>query len=120
MSKIKMTCIVCPMGCQMDVEVGSEIKVSGNTCKRGHDYAIKECTNPTRTITSTVAVDNGELPVVPVKTAGEVPKTMIMDCMKIIRQLRVEAPVKTGDVLLDGILGTGVKIVATRDIKKAI
>lgn len=117
MSKDKMVCIVCPMGCIMDVEIGDEIKVSGNTCKRGFEYAVKESTNPTRVITSTVGVNNGELQVVPVKTKGEVPKNMIMDCMKVIRKIRVNAPVKTGDVLLDGILGTGVSIVATRDVE---
>lgn len=119
MNKKEQVCIVCPMGCIMNVEINGEIKVSGNTCKRGYEYAVKESTNPTRIITSTVGVNNGELPVVSMKTAGEVPKNMIMDCMKIIRKIRVNAPIKTGDVLLDGILGTGVSIVATRDVNVA-
>jgi len=112
----KMICIVCPMGCMMDVKIGDEITVTGNTCKRGYEYAVKECTNPTRSITSTVQVQGGELPVVPVKTAGEVPKGKIFECMSIIREIKVDAPVAIGDVLLRDILGTGVDIVATRDV----
>lgn len=119
-NKKHMVCIVCPMGCMMEVEgtedKASSIKVTGNTCKRGYDYAIKECTSPTRSITTTVKVIDGELPVIPVKTAGEVPKEMIFDCMKVIREIKVTAPVKVGDIILEDILGTGVDIVATRDI----
>lgn len=116
----KMVCIVCPLGCTMDVEMGEELKVVGNTCKRGFEYAAKECTNPTRTITTTVGIDNGELPVVPVKTSGEVPKDRVMACMQVLRKIRIQAPVKCGEVILQDILGTGVSVVATRDIKEKL
>lgn len=112
-----MVCIVCPLGCLMNLEVNEEIKVTGNTCKRGAQYAVKECTNPTRTITTTVGVNNGDLPVVPVKTSSEVPKNMLMECMEVIRGIKVNAPVKSGDILVKNMLGIGVDIVATRDVK---
>ena len=52
----KLTCINCPVGCSLKVELDGEnvICVSGNTCRRGEIYARKEVTNPTRIVTSTV------------------------------------------------------------------
>ena len=43
----ELTCIGCPMGCALTVELnGSEVvSVTGQTCKRGEDYAKKEVTN---------------------------------------------------------------------------
>lgn len=116
MIKKNMVCIVCPLGCTMEVEMGEEIKVAGNTCKRGLEYAVKECTNPTRTITTTVGITQGELPVIPVKTSGEVPKDKIADCMQVLRKTRIPAPVKNGEVVVSNILGTGVDIIAIRDV----
>ena len=54
--KQKLICIVCPMGCHLDVDVEDDYAVTGNQCKRGIAYAKKELTNPTRTITSTVKI----------------------------------------------------------------
>ena len=49
-----LTCIICPRGCLLEVELGENIAVSGNLCPRGKVYAENECTNPQRTVTSTV------------------------------------------------------------------
>lgn len=120
MTKRSMVCIVCPLGCRLDVEAEDGIHVTGNGCKRGVEYAVKECTNPTRSLTTTVAVSHGEIPVVPVKTAGKVPKGRIMECMKAIGQIRVEAPVRAGDILLKDLLGTGVDVIACRTIDRRL
>ena len=76
MEKRNLTCIGCPMGCALLVEMdGKEIiSVTGNTCKKGAEYAVKEVTNPTRIVTTTVRVKNGSMPVVSVKTAQDIPK----------------------------------------------
>ncbi|MCX7772918.1 MAG: hypothetical protein N2376_07385 [Clostridia bacterium] len=36
-----LTCIVCPVGCSMEVtlEEGKIVNIEGNTCKRGAEYA---------------------------------------------------------------------------------
>ena len=88
MEEKKLTCICCPMGCQLQVTIrdGQVEKVEGNTCKRGAEYGKKEVTNPTRIVTTTVRVHGGSLPVVPVKTASDIPKSAVMDC---IRQLKM-------------------------------
>ena len=112
---IELTCIGCPLGCSIKVvKEGSEIlSITGNTCKRGYEYAQSEVLAPVRTVTSTVSVNGGGTPVVPVKTAQPVPKEKIGECMEIIYGLCVDSPVKTGDVIYANIAGTGVDLVAS-------
>ena len=105
------------MGCPLTVTVdGDKVTVTGNTCPRGAVYGEKEVVHPTRTVTSTAVVEGGELPRVSVKTALDVPKEKIFDVMKEIRALRLTAPVKTGDVLIEGVAGTGVSVIATKSV----
>lgn len=122
--KVPLTCIICPMGCSMEVEVETNasgqkkvLSVKDNGCKRGEQYAAKELQNPTRTLTTTIKVEGGELPLVPVKTAGEVPKASLLQCMEVVRRASCKAPVKRGDVLIYDLLGTGVNVFACADIK---
>lgn len=112
----ELICISCPMGCHLKVDVDNKT-VTGNTCKRGEIYGLNEVTNPVRVVTSTVKVNGGELPVVPVKTAGAIPKKLNFECMKVINEITVNAPVKMGDVLIKDVLGTGIDVVASRDIE---
>ena len=113
----ELTCIVCPKGCQMKAEIenGEVISVTGNTCPRGKQYAIDECTHPMRTITSTARTENGA--VVPVKTNTTVPKELMFDCMREINRAVVKLPAHIGDVLVENILGTGANVVTTRNVK---
>lgn len=104
------------MGCGITVEIGENgeiLSVTGNTCKRGDAYARSECTNPVRSLATTVRVDGGVHNVVPCKSASPLPKDMISECMKEINSARVKAPVCLGDVLVENVCGTGVNIVAT-------
>ena len=115
----ELICIRCPLGCQLKVtgEIGL-LRVSGNTCPRGAEYGVAEVSNPTRVVTSSVPVEGGELHRVPVKTKGDIPKNKIFACMDEILQCKATAPVAIGDVLIADCAGTGVDIVATRDIRK--
>ena len=114
-----LICIGCPMGCMITVsmEDGEVVSVTGNTCKRGDTYARKEVTNPTRIVTSSVRVTGGVLPVVSVKTKEDIPKEKIADCMRALKEVTVKAPVHIGDVLLTDVAGTGVDIIATKEIQ---
>lgn len=114
MKERKLTCIVCPKGCDLTVELdgeGNVVSVSGNTCPRGKDYAIAECTSPVRTVTSTVRCNDGA--VVAVKTSSPIPKSMIFDVMREINACCADDDVKIGDVVISNVLGTGADIVAT-------
>ena len=110
-----LICVACPLGCPIEVEVdGTEVvSVKGNTCKRGDEYARTEITNPVRSLTTSVKVDGGMHPVVPVKSAGAIPKDKMFQCMEVINSVTVKAPVKIGDVVIENILGLGIDIVAT-------
>lgn len=110
-----MTCIACPLGCQLTVEFeGSEVfSVSGNTCKRGDAYARTEITNPTRSLTTTVKVRGGVHPVVPVKTSQPIPKALMFDAMRAVNEITAEAPIAIGQVIVHDLLGTGADVVAT-------
>lgn len=113
------------MGCSLEVTLPEDyseenkstispdaFRVSGNVCKRGDVYARKELTAPMRTLTCTVAVTGGKQPLVSAKTAGEVPKEMLLDCMQAVKRLTVKAPVHTGDILVKDFLHTGINLVA--------
>lgn len=120
MEQRHLTCIGCPMGCQVTVEMekGEVVSVSGNTCKRGDIYARKEVTNPTRIVTSTIAVTGGDKARVCCKTASDIPKDKIFAVMHDINHVKCDAPVHIGDVLIENVAGTGVSVVATRNIAK--
>ena len=114
MTEIKhITCIRCPIGCQLTVEVtdGVVTKVEGNLCKRGVEYAQSECVHPVRTLTTTVRVLNGDP--LPVRSREPLPKEMIFACMDVMRTVAVTAPVAAGTVIVADICGTGVDMIAT-------
>ena len=116
----KLTCIGCPMGCEITVELneGKVLSVTGNTCKNGEIYANKECTNPRRIVTSTVRVSGGKLNVVSVKTEKDIPKNKIFDCISQLKKIEVNAPVKIGDVILKDAAGTGINVIASKNVDR--
>lgn len=121
MEKRRMTCINCPMGCSLEVIIdGDIINVTGNTCKRGEEYAINEVKDPKRVVTSTVRVMNGDKPLAAVKTNGEIPKKYIFDIMRIINTTIAYAPVKIGDVIIKNVLNTSVDITAASNVDKRL
>lgn len=113
----ELTCIVCPKGCQLTVELeGKEIRsITGHTCKRGEEYANTECTAPRRTLTTTAPVVGGG--VVPVKTDATVPKELLFECMALINKAYVPADAEVGYIVIKNILNTGANVVTTRNVK---
>ncbi len=116
MKEIELTCINCPLGCQMvaTLEDGKVIKVVGNTCPRGKRYAENEVVAPKRVVTSTVSAGKERLCV---KTVPEIPKDKIFDVMDVIHSVTVTPPVSIGDVIVPNIAGTGSDLVASSEIK---
>lgn len=114
----ELTCINCPMGCLVTVELDGDtiLSVSGHTCPRGESYARKEVTAPTRIVTSTVKVTGGARERVSCKTASDIPKDKIAAVMRDINAACVTAPVRIGDVLIADAAGTGVSIIATANV----
>ncbi len=111
----KIICIKCPLGCKIEIEDG---RVNGNMCKRGEEYAINETKNPERILTTTVFIKNGKQKLLPVRSEKGLPKNIIKKCVFEISKVEVESPIKCGDVIIENILGTGVNIIASRDVEK--
>lgn len=109
----KLTCIVCPLGCELTAELDGKnvVSVVGNTCPRGEKYAIAECTNPQRTVTTTMKCADGSI--VPVKTDRAIPKEKMSDCMKIINKSVAHLPISVGDIIIEDVFGAN--IVATQN-----
>ena len=115
----EMTCIVCPNGCRLTIEETEDgVKVTGNKCKRGYQFAISELTHPMRTICSTVRTSFEEVPVLPVRVSKEIPKEKIFDIMKEINKVVVTKRKGTGDVVIENVLGLGADVIITSDVLK--
>jgi CxxC motif-containing protein len=107
------------VGCALAVEVenGKVIKVSGQKCPKGENYAQSEIENPLRILTATVLCQGLELKMLAVRTDQPIPKTKILSAMEEIRRIRVNNPVEAGDILVKNFLGLEVDLIATRDCR---
>ncbi|MDT8903050.1 DUF1667 domain-containing protein [Anaeroselena agilis] len=116
--KRRISCIVCPLSCVGEVSIadGKITGMAGFSCPRGQDYAREEVTAPKRTLTSTVRISGGRLPLLPVVSRQPLPKDKIMACAGCLSTVAVSAPVREGDVIVADILGLGVDVVASRDM----
>ena len=114
----KLTCIVCPLGCQLTVELNGRevVNVEGNTCPRGAEYAKNELTDPRRTLTSTVVIEGAAIRRCPVKSDSPLPKDLVQAAAKELDKVRIASPVKVGDVIVENILGTGCNIICARNL----
>ena len=117
----ELICIVCPKGCPLRVKTAVEAVVSvsdvtGHQCKRGSVYAVNECANPVRTLTTTVKISGSRQKLVPVKSSRLLPKGLLFDCMSVINSMMAKAPLKVGDIIIKNILGTGIDIISTANI----
>ncbi len=123
MSIREYTCVVCPNGCTLKVEVkdgekAEFVKVEGNTCKRGESWARQEVENPLRTIASSVLVSGGEFPLASVRTDSPIPLESIGKVMDDIRSITMDAPLEIGDVVIEKPAGTDCRIIVTRKVKR--
>ena len=116
---MELTCIVCPRGCtiQYDIENGEAVHITGNSCPRGKAYTESEIKAPTRMLTSTVPISGSFYNQLPIITAEPIPKEKIFEVMDAIHSVSVKAPVHVGDVIIEDVAGTGVKILAARTMK---
>lgn len=115
----KFTCIMCPLGCEVTLKLdeNGEIKETlGNKCTKGKKYAAGELRNPTRVLTSTVAIEGAPFVRLPVRTSAPIPKSKIFDCMKLTEKAKVSAPITIGDAVIKNILHLGIDVIATRNM----
>jgi CxxC motif-containing protein len=117
--KKEFICIVCPNSCRLTVAGdGDSITVGGNECVRGEKHGIHEFRNPTRMLTTTVAIAGGTLPRLPVISREEVPKVMLNQCLELLYKMKLTAPLRCGDVVVKNICNTGVDVIASRSMNR--
>ena len=110
-------CIICPTGCLVHVEnINGELIIEGHSCKRGEEYARDEFVAPKRILTTTMRVEDGFLPLIPVRSDKAMPKEKLQDTLQEIALIKIKAPIKMGDVLIENVLGLDVNIIASRDL----
>ena len=116
----EMICIICPMGCHLKVDDSDvdNIKVSGNGCIRGVDYAKEEVMAPKRTVTSIVRVHGGKIKMVSVKTKDRIPKALIFPVLEQLKTITVDAPIYIGDEIIKNVCNTRINIIATKTVSK--
>ncbi len=123
MTEHRITCILCPSGCELDVTVRGEpteetLGVEGNLCPRGIGYALEELTHPKRTLTTSILVRGGAQPQTSVKTTAPVPRETIERVREALRSVAVDAPAALGAVVATDVAGTGVDVVVTRSVPR--
>lgn len=113
----EMTCIICPNGCSIIVtyDADGNIKVTGNKCKRGENFAIEEITCPKRSLTSTVKTSFKKARRIPVKTDRDIPLKDIFSVMSEINIVVLDRKVSVNDIIIENVCNLGVNIVATSD-----
>ena len=121
MTEKRITCILCPNGCELEVTYSGEpaartVEVEGNTCPKGVDYAVEELTNPKRTLTTSVLVRGGTQPQTSVRTVCPIPRALLLEAREALRHITLDAPVLIGDIVARNIAKTGVDVVVTRSV----
>ena len=112
-----LICIVCPVGCRLKVTgTASDLKIDGNICERGITYAHEEITNPLRMVCTTAKIEGAIHCVIPVRTDRPIPDMYKLEVVKEVNKIVLTAPVKMGDIIISDLFGTGVNIVAERDM----
>lgn len=116
----QFTCISCPVGCHLTVTTKEDgtYKIQGFQCKRGLEFGRQEMIEARRNFSSTLKIENGIIPLLPVRTSAPFPKDKIFDAMKLIQKAQAAAPIKVGSIIINNILNTGIDIIATRSIGK--
>lgn len=118
----ELLCIVCPTGCRLRVarQPNGSFNVSGNGCKRGVQFATDEMTRPMRSLTTTVRTAFVSVPVLPVRTDGEIPKEKVFDAMRELSRIVVRKRLACGDVVLEDVADCGCRVIATSNILREL
>ena len=118
------TCILCPQGCEIQVELQEETaatrdrKITGNRCPRGAAYVTQEIEAPVRNIATSVLVEGGELPLASVRLPRPAPRERLFDVMGAIKKVKVAAPVREGTVVINDVLGLGSDVIVTKTVER--
>jgi CxxC motif-containing protein len=118
--KKHFTCVICPLGCEIDVELqnGNVVSMEGNKCQKGKEFVLQELEEAMRILTTTVPIKGAKWAMLPVRTDKPIPKRLLFKVIEQLADIKLQAPVKMYDVVLKNAAGTGVDVIATRNMKR--
>jgi CxxC motif-containing protein len=117
--KTSFLCIRCPKGCELKVSIEkNDLKVKGNECRIGIEYAIEETKNPRRIVSSTIKIINSNYPRLPVRTKDPIPKNKIKKVIEEIKDKTIKSPVKKDQIIKKNIANTGSDLIAERNMER--
>lgn len=110
----KLYCLACPTGCLLTIAgSGIDMIVDGGKCDQGLEFAKAELTEPVRTLTTTVRTVFPDVPVISVRTAGDIPKDDIQKAIEAIDDIVLDRELGVGEVLIENVAETGVSVIIT-------
>jgi len=114
------TCVICPIGCEIDVQLedGNVVSMEGNKCEKSEEFVLQELKEPMRILTTTVRIKGAKWAMLPVRTDEPIPRRLLFKVIEELANIEMQAPVKVSDVIIGDIAGTGANIVATRNMKR--
>jgi len=118
--KKHFTCVICPIGCEIDVELqdSNVISIEGSKCAKGKEFVSQELEEPMRILTTTVRVKGAKWAMLPVRTDKPIPKRLLFSMIEELAGIELQAPINVSDVIIRDIAGTEANIVATRNMKR--
>jgi CxxC motif-containing protein len=118
--KKHFTCVICPLGCEIDVELqgGNVVSMEGNKCQKGKEFVLQEVEEPMRILTTTVPIKGAKWAMLPVRTDKAIPKRLLFKVIEQLADIELQAPVKMYDVIVKDVAGTDANIVATRNMAR--
>ena len=117
--KKRFTCVTCPVGCEVDVELqnGSIVSIKGNKCDKVKEFVLQELKEPMRVLTTTVRIEGAKWAMLPVRTDKPIPKRLFLQAMGELAGIDLKAPVHMSEVIVRDIAGSSANIVATRTME---
>ena len=117
--KRHFTCVVCPVGCEIEVELrdGDVVSMTGNKCNKGKEFVLQELEEPMRVLTTTVPIKGARWAMLPVRTDKPIPRRLMLEVVGGLANVELQTPVKVSDVIATDVAGTGANVVATRNMK---
>ena len=114
--KKHFTCVTCPVGCEVDVEVqdSSILSMKGNRCDKVKEFVLQELKEPMRVLTTTVRIEGAKYAMLPVRTDKTIPKRLFKQAIEMLADINLQAPVHMSDVIVKDVAGSGANIIATR------
>jgi len=118
--KEHFTCVICPIGCEIDVELQDSdvVSIEGSKCAKGKEFVLQELEEPMRILTTTIRIEGAKWAMLPVRTDKPIAKRLLFRVIEELASIELRAPVKMSEVIIGDIAGTGANVVATRNMKR--